>query len=254
MFSLYGNSVTGAVRKQNQDRYACGLFADGAAWAVVCDGMGGPGGGEIAAQTALDVVTRQFEQSYTSDLRPAQIRGMMDAAVLLANNQVYQQAVQNMDLRGMGTTIVCCIWRRETLFVLHAGDSRLYLYEPEESALTQITHDHSMVQTLVDCGEITEEEALFHPERNVITKAVGVNDAFCPEFGQYPMPRNAKLLLCSDGLTNECGNEQLKEILKTCETPQAAVDACIEAALTSGGHDNITAVVICGSGSAKKAE
>ena len=244
MFTMYGNSVTGLVRKQNQDRYACGLFTDGTAWAIVCDGMGGPKGGEIAAEIAVSTVKRQWEMSYSSEMRADSIQNMMHESALLANNKIFQSACKRPDLIGMGTTMVSCIWRKDTLFVLHAGDSRLYSYTEKAGELTQLTHDHSMVQNLVDHGEITKDQANRHPERNLITKAVGVKENFCPDFTKIGMPPAASLLLCTDGLNSECDDAQIQQLLQKNRSPQDAVGACINEALKQGGHDNITAVFI----------
>ena len=244
MFSMFGNSVTGLVRNQNQDRYACGLFADGTVWAIVCDGMGGPKGGEIAAEIAVSTVKRQWEMGYTPEMRPESIKDMMNSAALLANNKIYQSACKKPELLGMGTTLVSCIWRKDTLFVLHAGDSRLYSFSGKSHDLVQLTHDHSMVQNLVDHGEITKDEANRHPERNLITKAVGVKENFCPEFSRLSMPAPGSVLLCTDGLNGECSDSRIQQLLTENKTPQSAVGACIAEALEQGGHDNITAVII----------
>ena len=139
----------GIVRSSNQDAYAVGEFPDEVAWAVVCDGMGGHAGGNIASALAVKVISDKINASYRENMRDSSIRNMLDSALTAANMEVYDMAEADPELRGMGTTVVCAIVKNGYAFIAHAGDSRAYIYDGE---LKQITTDHSFVQTLVERG------------------------------------------------------------------------------------------------------
>ena len=163
-------------------------------------------------------------------------------SLLSANRFVFQKALREESLAGMGTTAVCALVRGGKVFLCHAGDSRAYLYR--DGRLAQLTHDHSYVQELVDCGTITVEEAEHHPQKNIITKALGVDYRLDSEFTTAPLQKGDILLLCSDGLTNAVPREQLEQLLRTggfYDLP----DLLIRTANENGGPDNITALLLC---------
>ena len=237
---LAGKTDVGRVRQENQDDYRAGELPGGAVWALVCDGMGGAKGGREASQGACNVIENFFQEQY-AQCGAGQEEPFLKKALLYANRFVFQKAAHEEALAGMGTTAVCALVRSGNVYLCHAGDSRAYLIR--DGKLTQLTHDHSYVQELVDCGTITEEEAEHHPQKNIITKALGVDYRLEPEFTAAKLKREDRLLLCTDGLTNMVPVEEMEELLA-----QGAFydlpDRLIEAANAHGGSDNITALLL----------
>lgn len=237
---LAGKTDVGRVRQENQDDYRAGELPGGAVWALVCDGMGGAKGGREASQGACNVIENFFQEQY-AQCGAGQEEPFLKKALLYANRFVFQKAAHEEALAGMGTTAVCALVRSGNVYLCHAGDSRAYLIR--DGKLTQLTHDHSYVQELVDCGTITEEEAEHHPQKNIITKALGVDYRLEPEFTAAKLKREDRLLLCTDGLTNMVPVEEMEKLLA-----QGAFydlpDRLIEAANVHGGSDNITALLL----------
>ena len=176
---LAGKTDVGRVRQDNQDDYRAGELPGDAAWALVCDGMGGARGGREASQCACSVIERCFQEQYNQCI-PGEEETFLKKALLSANRYVFQKALREESLAGMGTTAVCALVRGGKAYLSHAGDSRAYLYR--DGKLAQLTHDHSYVQELVDCGTITQEQAEHHPQKNIITRALGVDYRLEPEF------------------------------------------------------------------------
>ena len=237
---LAGKTDVGRVRQENQDDYRAGELPGGAVWALVCDGMGGAKGGREASQGACNVIENFFQEQY-AQCGAGQEEPFLKKALLYANRFVFQKAAHEEALAGMGTTAVCALVRSGNVYLCHAGDSRAYLIR--DGKLTQLTHDQSYVQELVDCGTITEEEAEHHPQKNIITKALGVDYRLEPEFTAAKLKREDRLLLCTDGLTNMVPVEEMEELLAQ-GTFYDLPDRLIEAANAHGGSDNITALLL----------
>ena len=237
---LAGKTDVGRVRQENQDDYRAGELPGGAVWALVCDGMGGAKGGREASQGACNVIENFFQEQY-AQCGAGQEEPFLKKALLYANRFVFQKAAHEEALAGMGTTAVCALVRSGNVYLCHAGDSRAYLIR--DGKLTQLTHDPSYVQELVDCGTITEEEAEHHPQKNIITKALGVDYRLEPEFTAAKLKREDRLLLCTDGLTNMVPVEEMEELLAQ-GTFYDLPDRLIEAANAHGGSDNITALLL----------
>ncbi len=237
---LAGKTDVGRVRQENQDDYRAGELPGGAVWALVCDGMGGAKGGREASQGACNVIENFFQEQY-AQCGAGQEEPFLKKALLYANRFVFQKAAHEEALAGMGTTAVCALVRSGNVYLCHAGDSRAYLIR--DGKLTQLTHDHSYVQELVDCGTITEEEAEHHPQKNIITKALGVDYRLEPEFTAAKLKREDRLLLCTDGLTNMVPVEEMEELLAHGAFYDLP-DRLIEAANAHGGSDNITALLL----------
>ncbi len=237
---LAGKTDVGRVRQENQDDYRAGELPGGAVWALVCDGMGGAKGGREASQGACNVIENFFQEQY-AQCGAGQEEPFLKKALLYANRFVFQKAAHEEALAGMGTTAVCALVRSGNVYLCHAGDSRAYLIR--DGKLTQLTHDHSYVQELVDCGTITEEEAEHHPQKNIITKALGVDYRLEPEFTAAKLKREDRLLLCTDGLTNMVPVEEMEELLAQ-GTFYDLPDRLIAAANAHGGSDNITALLL----------
>ena len=238
--NLAGKTDVGRVRQENQDDYRAGELPGGAVWALVCDGMGGAKGGREASQGACNVIENFFQEQY-AQCGAGQEEPFLKKALLYANRFVFQKAAHEEALAGMGTTAVCALVRSGNVYLCHAGDSRAYLIR--DGKLTQLTHDHSYVQELVDCGTITEEEAEHHPQKNIITKALGVDYRLEPEFTAAKLKREDRLLLCTDGLTNMVPVEEMEKLLAQ-GTFYDLPDRLIEAANAHGGSDNITALLL----------
>ena len=237
---LAGKTDVGSVRPENQDDYRAGELNSDAAWGLVCDGMGGARGGREASVSACDVIEHCFLEQYAQCL-PGDEESFLKRALISANRFVFQKASRVEELAGMGTTAVCALVRGGTAYVCHAGDSRAYLCR--EGKLTQLTHDHSYVQELVDCGTITQEQAEHHPQKNIITRALGVDYRLEPEFTTVALQAGDVLLLCTDGLTNAVPTEQLEQLLRSGSFYDLP-DVLIRTANENGGPDNITALLV----------
>ena len=231
----------GRVRESNQDAYAVGEFPDEVAWAVVCDGMGGVSGGNIASALAVKVISDKINASYRQNMRDSSIKNMLDSALVAANIEVYDMADTKPELHGMGTTVVCAVVRDGYAFIAHAGDSRAYIFDGEN--LTQVTTDHSVVQNLIDKGEITKEQAQYHPNKNLITRAIGVGKNIDIDFDEVELGENEFLILCTDGLTNYVTDDELIDEVSDGRY-YAFADRLVKKANNNGGGDNITVVAI----------
>lgn len=237
MLKLYAKSDVGMKRMNNQDFYECGYFEDGAAWIIVCDGMGGANGGNIASEIATEKAKESLIKNYNAEVLPEKI---LTDAVETANKVVFELSQKDETLSGMGTTIVACIIKEGFAHIIHVGDSRAYVVREDE--IEQITIDHSMVQELLMLGTITEEEAKKHPQRNIITRALGIRDEVDTEFDKTALLKGEKLLLCTDGLTSMIEDEDIIELFDDYKADELT-DALINAANKNGGNDNITVAV-----------
>lgn len=237
---IFAKTDKGMVRNVNQDAYAANILSDGSAFAVVCDGMGGANAGDVASKTAVEVISRYVTNSYAPSMTLDDIARLLNNAVVSANIEIFDMSQTNADLNGMGTTAVITVVRGEKAVIVNVGDSRAYLINGK---LTQITRDHSVVQSLVESGKLSMSEARVHPEKNVITRALGVEndilcDAYCVDFSS-----DDKLLLCTDGLSNFVDGTDILYIVNNTPCDKIS-DLLIQKANKNGGRDNITAVVI----------
>ncbi|MGN0520730.1 MAG: Stp1/IreP family PP2C-type Ser/Thr phosphatase [Candidatus Fimenecus sp.] len=237
---IAAKSDIGKVRESNQDAYATGEMPDGVAWAVVCDGMGGAAGGNVASETAVKIISEQVTSAYRSSMRSKSIKNLLVSAINAANISVYDIAQANAKLAGMGTTVVCALVADGVAYIAHAGDSRAYLLHTE---LEQLTRDHSVVQEMMDTGRITSEEAKMHPSKNIITRALGVLPEIRVDFCEQPLKNEDVLLLCTDGLTNFVKNEEICNLAKSCGDKNLS-ELLVAKALQNGGGDNVTVVTI----------
>ncbi len=230
----------GLVRRQNEDDVRTGQLPDGA-WAIVCDGMGGANAGEVASQNAVQVISDGICKNYSEGASGNTIKYLLYAAICDANTVLFNLAKEYEKLSGMGTTAVVALASRGTVHVCHAGDSRAYLIR--ESGIEQITRDHSIVQELVDAGTLTEEEAKHHPQKNIITRCLGVREQVEADYSEHPVGPGDLVLLCTDGLTNYLSAEEILAYSRQMD-PAALIRQLIQEAKRRGGVDNITAAVI----------
>lgn len=231
----------GIVRESNQDAYAVGELPDEVVWAVVCDGMGGAAGGNIASALAVKVISEKITSCFNSNMRDSSIKNLLDSAIAAANIEVFDMADAHPELSGMGTTVVCAIVRGEDVYIVHVGDSRAYLITKED--IYQITTDHSYVQEMLSKGQITESEAATHPNKHMITRAVGVEKMIEAEFDQVELREDETLILCTDGLTNYVSDADMRAAISDGQY-YAFADRLVKQANSNGGGDNITVVAI----------
>ncbi len=236
---VYTHTDIGHTRKENQDSAAFAVLED-AVFAVVCDGMGGSNAGSEASSRAVSIIKERIIKSYRSDYDSNKIRNLLVAAVKTANAVVYDLGSAVPEWNGMGTTCVAVLARGDILHTVNVGDSRAYLITHE---IKQITRDHSMVMNLYERGDITREELKSHPKRNVITRAVGVAEEVEPDYFENEIPKNAAIILCSDGLSNYCDEGVIFRLTKDLPPEEVPV-ALVKTALDNGGSDNITCALM----------
>ncbi|MGO8861454.1 MAG: Stp1/IreP family PP2C-type Ser/Thr phosphatase [Acidimicrobiales bacterium] len=236
MTVLRSGSATdvGRVRKINQD-----LPLESTNLYAVADGMGGHVGGEVAAQVAVDALQLGFSREPT--------RAGLERAFAAANQAVWEQSQEHSELRGMGTTLTAVALvggddGRDTLALANVGDSRAYLFS--EGQLVQVTADHSLAEERMRHGEITEEEAAVHPQRHILTRALGISDGVEADLWELHLRSGDRLVLCSDGLSNELSAEEIASVLEAMSDPGDAARRLVELANEHGGSDNITVIVV----------
>ncbi len=251
---LFGNTDIGKRRQNNQDSFFTKQYDDPhIALALVCDGMGGANGGNIASTLAVEAFMHRvdhFVESVKVKHRSAtegDISSALAHAVSDANTAVYRRAAEETTLKGMGTTLVAALRMDDILYIVNVGDSRLYLYA--DGVLAQITRDHSLVQYLIDTGKLHPSEAKDYPSRNVITRAVGTERSLEADIFSFDMKTvendpTACALLCSDGLSSYVEEAFICDVLKTQTDRRAVPDMLISAANEAGGADNITVVLM----------
>lgn len=238
---IIARSDKGLVRHNNQDSFSSGEFPDGCVWATVCDGMGGANGGNVASAMAVKIIAEQLTASYQSNMTDNSIKNLLESAVNAANISIYNQARRDTELSGMGTTVVLALVKNAVAYIVHAGDSRAYIFNSQ--SIRQVTKDHSVVQTLIDKGQLTASQAKSHPSKNIITRALGVSENIKIEFDVENLPEGECLLICSDGLTNFLDIDDIFNEVKDNKY-YAYAQRLVDKANENGGGDNITVVVI----------
>jgi len=237
---LYGETHVGMTRHSNQDAFLNTVLSEDTALVVVCDGMGGAKAGNIASNLAVQIITDYVKKSYSKSMGSLAIENMLRSAIESANMEVFETALSNPDYSGMGTTVVAVFVREDKVYIAHVGDSRAYL--ADKNALTQITRDHSVVQSLIEQGCITPEMALSHPRKNVITRAVGTTDEVQCDFNEVSL-KNGAVLICTDGLTGAIKTDEILKIITNNES-EAVPRLLIEAANNNNSADNVTVALI----------
>lgn len=241
MIQVWGVTDIGLVRKENQDAYLIRESGDYTI-CVVCDGMGGAAGGRLASQIATETFTSELERLLEPGMEPERLLEVSAQAVEAANLAIREAAAQSEAYQNMGTTLVAAVTYSGGAAVTNVGDSRAYHITGE--GITRITKDHSVVEGMVDRGDITAEEARRHPSRNLITRALGPDaDAQCDGY-LCPLEAGEYLLLCTDGLVNTVTDqEMLFEVIHGME-PDSCLDRMLEIAKHQGAPDNVTAVLM----------
>ena len=243
LMQVWGLTDTGLVRKENQDAYATAQHeASGRTVGVVCDGMGGPAGGRVASRIAVSVYLEELEKLLTADQDPQQLLEASAQAVSLANQAIQAEAERREECRNMGTTLVSAISYDAGVVVTNVGDSRAY--HISEDGITRITKDHSLVESMVDRGDITEEEARRHPSRNLITRALGPEEDALSDSYALRLAPGDHLLLCTDGLIETATDQEMEEAVLRGGDPNSCLDRLLSLAKRRGAADNVTAVLL----------
>ena len=239
----WGMTDVGLRRHENQDTYAFEAFGlPDTVVAVVCDGMGGVRGGQVASALAVSTFMEELHKLAHVDMTVEQVRERASFCVSRANAAVYERAIEDAQYYGMGTTLVSAVASPDVAVVCNVGDSRAYHIGAD--GITRVTRDHSVVEEMIEAGNITPEQARTHPNRNLITRALGPDkNTICDVF-VIPLAEGDSLLLCTDGLIVTAEDDELLEIMRGEPDGAAALDRLLELAKSRGAPDNVTAVLI----------
>lgn len=233
-----GKTDTGSKRSNNQDSiyYSDKPVGPLPNLYIVADGMGGHRAGDQASKMAIDIAVDFIKKSTIEN--PVAV---LKRAMIFANNEIYKTASLDPDLRGMGTTMVVAVAQDDKLYVANIGDSRLYAIGND---IKQITMDHSLVEELIRDGKLERKKGRNHPEKNIITKAMGSKEEVIPDFFEIDINPEDKYLLCSDGLSNMVEDDEIRDIVVDNEDLNEAVNILVDRANYYGGADNISVVLI----------
>ena len=240
-FEFHCATDTGRSRSNNEDSVAIDEWSS---LVVLADGMGGYNAGEVASSMATSFIKSELGRWLSEAAASAtdtDVRRAMEICVDNANRAIFNSANSNPRYAGMGTTLVVGVFRETRLLLGHVGDSRCY--RMRAGRLAQITHDHSLLQEQIDAGLITAEQAAFSANKNLVTRAVGVEDTVLLETHQHDVLPGDVYVLCSDGLTDMLDDETIAQLLQRCELLPEAATALIDAANDAGGKDNISVVL-----------
>ena len=240
---IKGKSDIGKVRAANEDGFDFGVFEDGTSWAIVCDGMGGARGGNIASSMAVDMIGDKIKKCYNKLMPVYSFENIFLSTITTANVIVNDRSYSDTELQGMGTTIVAAIVKDNQACLAHVGDSRIYKISSD--GIVQITKDHSLAQQMLDSGQITKEEFENYPKKNIITRALGIEEKIDIDFDFTELSDGETLILCTDGLTGLLTDEEILEIYNKTDF-ELLCDEYINAANAKGGYDNITVVAMKG--------
>ena len=235
-------SDPGMVRPQNQDAYQVVQLDRNTILGVVCDGMGGAKSGNVASSLAVDVFVEEVRRTWASYLDQEKIDQMLKSAVKLANFTVFDQSQQFEEFDGMGTTLVAVLVRGKTATVINVGDSRAY--RVNRGGIRQVTRDHSLVQLMVDRGELTPELARTYPGKNFITRAIGTEPIVISDVYHLDVQKGDFFLLCSDGLSNMMDEQEILFEVLHGVNKQNCCQRLLDIAKNRGAPDNVTTVLI----------
>lgn len=238
--NIFSNTNQGLKRISNQDNYVNKKISSKLLWSVVCDGMGGVNGGNVASAIATETAKEFLDEKFKVGLSDEEYADIAVKTIEESNRKIFNHSQKESDLKGMGTTMVVVLIVDKKAYISHVGDSRVYLKRGDE--VNQITVDHSFVQDLLNRGEITKEEAKTHPHRNIITRSVGVYDVVKADIVMLELQKSDIIVACTDGLSTYLNEEKLGELL--LENDKKVADTLVNYALECGGIDNITASVI----------
>ena len=240
---LWGTTNSGKVRRQNQDVFKVLFDEDrNVAVMVVCDGMGGAKAGNIASALAADAFMHHMGKYIENVGEPGEAAMKMADAVIAANRAVYQESAKDEDFYGMGTTLAAAISMDNGEVVVNIGDSRVY--HVTSGGIKQITKDHSVVEDMISRGDLTRAEAWTHPNKHLITRALGTNDDEEPDVFFLDLEQGEYILLCSDGLSNVVLDSEILFELQCGSSVRESCERLVDKALSRGAPDNVTAVIL----------
>jgi protein phosphatase len=232
----------GCVRPQNQDAYQVEQLDRNTLVCIVCDGMGGAKSGNVASNLAVDVFMEEVRRVWTSGMDQVAIDQMMEGAVKLANFTVYDQAQQFEEFSGMGTTLVAMLVQNKEVTIINVGDSRAY--GVNRNGIRRLTVDHSVVQMMIERGELTPEQARDYPGKNFITRAIGTEGLVLSDIYHLDVERGDCLLLCTDGLSNVVDDQEMLFEVVHGVNKQYCCQHLLEIAKNRGAPDNVTSVLV----------
>ena len=245
MFKSVGKTDIGLKRNVNQDYFKLGNTSR-ASWAIVCDGLGGEKAGEVASKLATKEISKHIENYYSSEMSFDDIKKVLVTALNIANSKIFDISQEDKECEGMATTAIVSLIVDGHLHIAHVGDSRIYLVR--DGAVDQLTKDDSLVQALIENGTLSEAEAKNHPQRNCLTKAIGVEKDVDVRYNCFEISEKDVILMCSDGLYNYVDEKTILENLGaeklTAEKCHCLTDKFVNMALDGGGNDNITVVIM----------
>ena len=243
MMEVWSITDVGLVRKENQDAFAiCQHEESGHTLCVVCDGMGGTAGGKLASRIAVETFMSEMQKALRQEMTPEQLREASSYAVTLANRAIRDAAEASVDCRGMGTTLVSAVSYDGGAVISNVGDSRAYRISVD--GIVRITKDHSLVERMVDRGDITAEEARHHPNRNLITRALGPDMSALSDEYICPLESGEFLLLCSDGLVDTVTDQEMLFEVIHGDDLDTCLDRLLAISKSHGASDNVTAVLM----------
>ncbi|MGE5632904.1 MAG: Stp1/IreP family PP2C-type Ser/Thr phosphatase [Caulobacteraceae bacterium] len=240
-----GRTDRGLVRKANEDSYLCEKLEGikDTYLHIVADGMGGHNAGEVASSMAVQVIASYIKENLQSlEHEDREVEDIIRNAILHANDKIYKKSIVDNDCLGMGTTLSMALVRNRTVYIGHVGDSRVYLIRG--SNITKLTEDHSLVAELVKAGSIKPEEALCHPQKNVITRALGTEYTLEVDISRCDLEYGDYILICSDGLSNSICEDEIMKVVTNSQDIDEACEILVGKAKEKGGFDNITVIII----------
>jgi protein phosphatase len=238
---VFSKTDIGKKRTENQDKVWAGKLCDNAAAIILCDGMGGENAGSFASQTTANFIAERIAANFRPDMNRNSVRNLLITSVTAANTVIFDKALKEPSMKGMGTTCVCAIVIDSRAYIINVGDSRAY--HITGNTIQQITKDHTYVRTLVEDGTITEDEIKIHPQRHCLIQAVGAEPFVTPDYFELDLSENSILLLCSDGLHGYGADEDIATIVLA--NPLSKIcGKLVDYSLGKGGKDNVTVSII----------
>ena len=232
-------SDVGNVRKTNEDSVGCFECSDFDVYAVA-DGMGGHNAGEVASQLAIKVIMEYIKKNNEG----LELKEVLSEGIKCANKEIYDMSSQSDELKGMGTTLTICLKKQNKMIVANVGDSSCFIINNNKE-LIKVTRDHSLVQQLLDNGSITEENARTHPNKNIITRALGTNELVEVDLFDVDLTSTIKCILCTDGLSNDVTYSEMYDIIIENDN-QSSCKMLVDLSKSKGGRDNISVIVFEG--------
>lgn len=241
MLTAYRTDI-GFLRTVNEDRVLVCEQLNGFTLAIVADGMGGHQAGDVASEMAINIIQTELLHRLHVDMVMETCGDVLQRALHIANERIFSLSTEKAELNGMGTTVVLALANQDQVIVANIGDSRAYVYNGQ--SIVQVTEDHSLVTELVKTGQISIEESYDHPQRNVLTRALGTESLVDIDFYYFDWNVGDVIMLCSDGLTGLVSDEEMKHILSQYQNIEEQTERLIALALEAGGKDNISVALL----------